>query len=517
LERRKFSALDLSIIDFDEFETFYSLSVARLHLKKISHSKNMTIDSLSKKPLKTKRHQSEKWLMLVFVAIFSFASIGSINLSRAQGATDGATATSTPEVSLSSDSPTANASSTLPTAPVTPDSNASSTPEVPGASDLTNASSTLSAAVCGNGIVEEGEQCDDNNLIAGDGCNSACKTEIVVPDVATGLDLNLGGNQRPVVQAVWQMNQATSTDSQAQDDSLIDGVQFMPSGQYQVDKNIDVCAVASDPDGLADLTSVSYQIYYPQDIYLGPNRALAQPGCGQAKDNSWLLMTALDSNQGLDLFCQQLRNKNANLASFKTGNDFATLCGSTGDLAKGTAKVFCGHNSLAYNDPAGKYRVKTVALDKKNEAGVMENNFKYLELVAFEIDFDNIDYGSMRLNSPKVLAGNDVFSANDGRPTIRNIGNTRLDISIKQNDMGLGQSETGWNLTYQTRIGQDASFINYWPETWTNLLNSMNLGQTSALDLAIEVLKFPEAVVDAHYAGKLSLNATAALPLLCTE
>jgi cysteine-rich repeat protein len=31
--------------------------------------------------------------------------------------------------------------------------------------------------VCGNGLIESGEQCDDGNKISGDGCSSICKTE----------------------------------------------------------------------------------------------------------------------------------------------------------------------------------------------------------------------------------------------------------------------------------------------------------------------------------------------------
>jgi cysteine-rich repeat protein len=35
------------------------------------------------------------------------------------------------------------------------------------------------APVCGNGAVEAGEQCDDNNIIAGDGCDATCQIEVV--------------------------------------------------------------------------------------------------------------------------------------------------------------------------------------------------------------------------------------------------------------------------------------------------------------------------------------------------
>ena len=31
--------------------------------------------------------------------------------------------------------------------------------------------------ICGNGIIESGEQCDDGNTISGDGCSSSCQTE----------------------------------------------------------------------------------------------------------------------------------------------------------------------------------------------------------------------------------------------------------------------------------------------------------------------------------------------------
>lgn len=33
-------------------------------------------------------------------------------------------------------------------------------------------------AVCGNGMIEPGEQCDDGNTLSGDGCNPMCKSEM---------------------------------------------------------------------------------------------------------------------------------------------------------------------------------------------------------------------------------------------------------------------------------------------------------------------------------------------------
>ena len=51
--------------------------------------------------------------------------------------------------------------------------------------------------MCGNGTLEPGEQCDDNNNVSGDGCSATCTTEWVPPPVPSGsravwLALSLG-------------------------------------------------------------------------------------------------------------------------------------------------------------------------------------------------------------------------------------------------------------------------------------------------------------------------------------
>jgi MYXO-CTERM domain-containing protein len=44
---------------------------------------------------------------------------------------------------------------------------------------------TTSEPVCGNGTVEAGEECDDNNTTSGDGCSAVCQTELP-PGVVCG-------------------------------------------------------------------------------------------------------------------------------------------------------------------------------------------------------------------------------------------------------------------------------------------------------------------------------------------
>jgi large repetitive protein len=42
-------------------------------------------------------------------------------------------------------------------------------------------------AVCGDGVVDEGEQCDDGNTSSGDGCSSACRAEVEPPKCGNGV------------------------------------------------------------------------------------------------------------------------------------------------------------------------------------------------------------------------------------------------------------------------------------------------------------------------------------------
>jgi cysteine-rich repeat protein len=46
---------------------------------------------------------------------------------------------------------------------------------------------------CGNGTVETGEQCDDNNNTSGDGCSATCTDESVCAPVAGTYDVTIGG------------------------------------------------------------------------------------------------------------------------------------------------------------------------------------------------------------------------------------------------------------------------------------------------------------------------------------
>jgi cysteine-rich repeat protein len=58
---------------------------------------------------------------------------------------------------------------------------------------------TVPGAICGNGLVETGETCDDGNLINGDGCSSVCQIELPVSVVSGGGGGVTGVNVPPLI------------------------------------------------------------------------------------------------------------------------------------------------------------------------------------------------------------------------------------------------------------------------------------------------------------------------------
>jgi TonB family protein len=60
----------------------------------------------------------------------------------------------------------------------------------------------VSTAVCGNGILEAGEQCDDGNTSDGDGCSSTCIKDVLIDPTALQALLASGDTNVPPSKAV---------------------------------------------------------------------------------------------------------------------------------------------------------------------------------------------------------------------------------------------------------------------------------------------------------------------------
>ncbi|MBU4512411.1 hypothetical protein KKD19_04210, partial [Patescibacteria group bacterium] len=293
-----------------------------------------------------------------------------------------------------------------------------------------------------------------------------------------------------------------------------------------------VCAIVTDPNGVADIDGVYVDIYYPENIAFhedannpdDPAHAdYGELGCGAFIEENELL--PLPKMDGYNLFCGTIKNDNNNLPKFfpmPTGGDYNydEICGATGELMKETAKVYCDDKDLTWEDPAGNYRVEVFAQDKVGnfsytdpaKADIDYNEFTYLEAQGYDIDFTAINYGEVALNSHKIISGDLTWGNNV--PSIRNTGNVRLYISINQDDMGLGKVGTTWNVKYDARIGNEQlDWKWYWPEVNTKLEDILDLSEIEEMDFSVLITKFPS--ISATYTGVMDLSADKAVFRQC--
>ncbi len=345
-------------------------------------------------------------------------------------------------------------------------------------------------------------------------------------DVSTGLTRDTSGGIPPIVKVKWEANASTTPVGYYTDDSTAAGAQFSPSGVKDVNKKIALCAIVTDPDGLADITTAPGAVYgdvfYP-DVELGDSHVKLTGqsglGCGQLMQEDKLIK--LSKVDGIALFCGNVRSNNNNLPTWNTqvpGYGYDEICATTGELPKETAAVYCGTKDLSYEDPSGDYVVWAVAQDKVGLQGQLVNSFKYMPLTAFETDFTSIGYGPVRLATHKIISGDITWepSITGNLATVRNIGNTRLAMKVVQDDMGFGMTDGIYNVKYDARVGSSAAFANYWPNANPKLLaDELDLSEMDEMDFSIDVTKFPPTHVGESYTGTMTLSAVSVPHLTC--
>jgi hypothetical protein len=358
--------------------------------------------------------------------------------------------------------------------------------------------------------------------------------------VSTGLTQDTTGGLIPIVKAKWEAYGAAVQGTGSSipvtdyyfDEKTTAGAQFLPSGKYQVNTKIALCAIVSDPDGLADITTAPGAVYAdvfypttptpsPEPIALGDSHVTLPGqsglGCGELMQEDKSLK--LSKADGLTLFCNNVRNNNNNLPTFNTSPityTYDEICAADGELQKETAAVYCITKDLSYEDPSGDYAVWAVAQDKVGLQGKLVNKFTYLPVTAFETDFTAISYGPVRLATHKVISGDLKWDAlNAGGASVRNVGNTRLAMKIWQNDMGFGKTDLTWNVKFDARVGNlEADWSYYWPEVTKKLAKTLDLSELNEMDFSIDVSKFPPTHVG-DYTGNMTLSAVSDPHLIC--
>lgn len=368
-----------------------------------------------------------------------------------------------------------------------------------------------------------------------------------------------GPDWRPIIKAKWEMkgpswysvptrtvtgewnDDGVLNPDLGKDDDTYAGAQFNAPGTWGALMNYTVCAVATDPNGVADIDEVYADIYYPIDrpMHLSPSDPAhidydgdeidnPEGGCGAKIEQNTLYR--LSKDQGIELFCNNIRLNNENLVSFNLNGlyNWDEICNSsTGELVQELAYVYCDDKTLTWEDPAGYYDVDVIGHDSDGPGLPLENIFEYVEYTGFEVDFSSVNYVNVVQGVRNQVAGDRNFdpSASDA-PTVRNIGNTRLNISVAQDDMGFDLRDfTNWNVSYDARVGTLATdwsgyydpfkkasdsrdpIIGLTPTGEYTMLNEiLDLSETEKMDFVVLVEKW-ELGTGVTYGGEMWLDA----------
>jgi hypothetical protein len=307
--------------------------------------------------------------------------------------------------------------------------------------------------------------------------------------VTTDVQIAPQGGQPPIIKCKWE------TPDDGDLTHTTPGTQILPPGAYQQKVPVCIWAIITDPQGTDTVAKAYADVYHPE----------TPPECGSFKYQ--LPLYKVDRAAGRAAFDEAWENGLIILNPAITYDDIIH------ELTQGLCDIWMGQELLDYHQPAGDYRVEVTARDvKDNWSDPLINTFLYVPVTACEFDFEAVYYGSVDICYNKWIGGDTVFEdcGTSLFPTVRNIGNTNLRVTVWQDDLGLGTtSGEGWNVEFDARLGAAGTDVQYmpFPDPEVVLPDILPLCNTQKLDFSIHVIK---GMSGTQYAGEMVLGCVGA-------
>jgi len=154
---------------------------------------------------------------------------------------------------------------------------------------------------------------------------------------------------------------------------------------------------------------------------------------------------------------------------------------------------------LICTTPNGSYTVEVTATDKGGLTGTNTGTFTVGVTCALAIDFSSVDFGAINPGNSSTVAGDNNFSAGDGKPTIKNIGNVNIDVKQSITDNASNPEILFSGNTSSTVKGSTKTLTT----TAVSFEISIAPGNATAADYELSV---PAGTMHGNYAGTLTIE-----------
>jgi hypothetical protein len=162
--------------------------------------------------------------------------------------------------------------------------------------------------------------------------------------------------------------------------------------------------------------------------------------------------------------------------------------------------IYNGSFEMEYYDAAGTYNATVTAVNYRGLSDTETAEFEYLELAALDFDSSVIDFGTTSIGITKYVMGDSEMST-QGIPTIKNVGNVKIDILVNATDLSSENDRISVEHTgYQIGTG------GFHVSTPIPLQHDINLSPSSVINLDLN-LTVPMATLPESYSGIISVNS----------
>ena len=160
---------------------------------------------------------------------------------------------------------------------------------------------------------------------------------------------------------------------------------------------------------------------------------------------------------------------------------------------------------LGSDADAGIWTVEVTATDAGSLSDTDSKTFNVSEVIAFSIDFNKTNYGSIAPGSASTVSGDTTMEtvgpAPPVKPTIKNEGNTVMDVQMSITD-GASNPEPLFEGNTAATVGSTG------PQTLTSTASTFDVniakGDTAKIDTTLSV---PTGTLPGDYAGTLTITA----------